>query len=329
MTTSGVVNRTQLDVAELIELAADKCGALSSTITGEQLRKARRLLFLQLVALTNRGVNLWCVTKRVIEPLENEQNLQLSNDVVDLLTVLFRYGTSTPADTYNAATASVTYVDATQVTSATYVVPAAGDYHLVLEAAADDLVWFEAGSTFYPDAQAGRGIGVDAVLGPTVRHWRVRETVRSVTVLSAKFWSATTDLPTTIFSRDQYTIQPNKNFPASRLLNYFFDKQTPNPLIWVWPVLSAPGGQLVLWIQRQIQDVGALTNTLDVPGRWLNAIVYTLASELYLMLPANLVAPDRYQILVTQAEKFTRSAEDGEIDGGPMRLMFNISPYTR
>jgi hypothetical protein len=37
----------------------------------------------------------------------------------------------------------------------------------------------------------------------------------------------------------------------------------------MWPAAGQNTDQLVIWTHRQIQDVGAFTDTLEVPARWL------------------------------------------------------------
>lgn len=128
--------------------------------------------------------------------------------------------------------------------------------------------------------------------------------------------------------RSDYTSLPDKGFTSQQPLQYFFDKQSPNPQLLLWPTLQGLGPQVVLWIQRQIQDVGDLTNTLDVPLRWHKSIIFELAKQVFLELPKELVDKDRYPILTTEAEAATRSAEDGEVDGAPLRLQPNIRGYT-
>jgi hypothetical protein len=48
---------------------------------------------------------------------------------------------------------------------------------------------------------------------------------------------------------------------------------------------------MTVWYQRQIMDVGALTDELEVPQRWYEAVVFMLAHRMSLELPQ--VAMDR------------------------------------
>ena len=131
-------------------------------------------------------------------------------------------------------------------------------------------------------------------------------------------------------SRDSYTSYPNKYAQSSQPIQYFFDKLTPNPVLRLWPAVQTFGPQVVLWIQRQLQDAQlTYDQTLDIPPRWHSSIIFRLAMQIHLELPKEVVIEGRYPILEKQAEVATREAEDGEVDGAPVRLAPSIGCYTR
>lgn len=336
MATSGVVGQSILDVVSIIEKAVRKCGVMPSTIGSEQLVNARDSLALILIALSNRGVNLWCVQKRVVAPLPLTARASLSTDTVNVLNALYRTGTYTAATSYGSgpgvdvnASARIDLGSAIALSSASITAPVTGSYTLRLERSTDNATWTTVESITFPDVTIGQLIGIDATDATPARYWRSSEMLLTGTFASVLFTTAARELPMSQMSRDEYTSLPNKGFSSNQPLQYFFDKQAVNPLLWVWPTLSSAGAQIVLWIHRQIQDVGDLTNTLDVPTRWVNAIIFRLASQICLELPKELVDPGRYQVLVGLAEEHTRSAEDGETDGAPLRFQVNIGVYTR
>lgn len=328
MATSGTVARTSLDVATLIEHAIRKCGVLTSSITGEQLRTARENLFLLLTSLTNRGLNLWCVSKQVQPVIPLQAKYPLWAGTVDILKALYRYGTYTAATTFAGPIASVNFGTPTQVSSVTVVVPVAGTYNLVLESSPDGATWTNAGTTAMLTASAvGDLLAVDAENYPQKQYWRVRETLLSVTFAAATFLSSTTEIEMGKLNRDDYLSYPNKQSPSGTILQYWFDKQiTPN--IWLWPVAQIPGPQVVLTTQRQIQDVGALSNTLDMPSRWELWLIHELGAMTCLELPSSQVPQGRFEALTDRAAFYYAQAADGETDGMPVRITPNIGHYT-
>ena len=131
-------------------------------------------------------------------------------------------------------------------------------------------------------------------------------------------------------SNDDYVALPNKTFSVpvgSKSLQFWFDKQTA-PRIWIWPASQGSVDQIVVWGQKHIQDVGALTNTLDVPQRWLESIILLLACRCAVELPTGELPPGRLEYLEAKSAEHLAQAEDGESDGAPIRLSPNIQGYT-
>jgi hypothetical protein len=74
-------------------------------------------------------------------------------------------------------------------------------------------------------------------------------------------------------------------------------------------------------------DVGTLTQEIDVPQRWYEAIVYLLAARLAEELPQ--VEPGYVQVLDQKALRALSEAEMEERDNSPIYFTPNISIYTR
>ena len=130
-------------------------------------------------------------------------------------------------------------------------------------------------------------------------------------------------------NRDDYTNLPNKYFQSNRPLQYWFDRQIPNPIMHMWPVPNdgAVFSQLVLWVQRYIMDVGTMTQNLEIPQRWFEAIVAGLAAKLALEIIE--VDPQLIPMLDAKAAQALAIAQAEERDNSPMMIAPNISPYTR
>lgn len=89
MTTSGVAN-FNLDLAEIVEEAFERCGA--EMRTGYDLRTARRSLNLMFADWANRGINMWTFEQgsQVLTPGTATYNLPA--DTVDLMEHVIRTG---------------------------------------------------------------------------------------------------------------------------------------------------------------------------------------------------------------------------------------------
>jgi len=87
MATSGTTN-FELDVAEIIEEAYERCGLEART--GYDFKTARRSLNLMFADWANRGVNLWTVKQGTQVLTAGTATYAFSDDYTDLLEVVIR-----------------------------------------------------------------------------------------------------------------------------------------------------------------------------------------------------------------------------------------------
>lgn len=87
MTISGSTD-FELDVSDYIEEAFERCGL--EVRTGYDLRTAKRSLNLMLAEWANRGLNQWTIKQRTLSLTQGDGDYSLSNDVIDVLSVVIR-----------------------------------------------------------------------------------------------------------------------------------------------------------------------------------------------------------------------------------------------
>lgn len=135
------------------------------------------------------------------------------------------------------------------------------------------------------------------------------------------------EVPLAIVNRDSYSNLPNKTF-RGRPTEFWYDKRQRIPVLNLWPAPQAEYTfwQLVNYAQRQVQDVGTLTQELEIPQRWYMAIINELAKELSLEIPE--VPVELRGELLPLAEKTMHEAWSSENDGSPTYVRPNIRPYT-
>lgn len=233
MATSGTVGQTKINTARLLEKAIRRCGLSPASLTSETWESARETLFMFLMSLSSRGLNLWCVDRAVIPLVAGQATYLLPEGGLSVLNLLL----STP-----------------------------------------------------------RGDG-------TYR-----------------------DIPLSPFNRDDYANQPNKDFESAQPTNYWFEKLV-EPQVTLWPVPNDDTRRLSLYYYRQPQDVGSLTNELEVPTRWLEAVCWHLALRLAFELPG--VSSERVSLVQSMTQGMTLEAEGSETDSAPVFLAPNIRVYTR
>lgn len=331
-TTSGTVGATVIDVTTLIEHAFRRCGKVVSTVSGEQQLSAKESLFFLLTALANDGISLWCVQQAVIPLYIGQIQYDLPPGTADLLSALYR---TQSALTELAPVSGADYIGSqfTAATSPSNVqinFTAAGTPALVIESSQDGATWTRVASfaTQQSVLAASKFLAQDIPNSIAAVYWRVRDTSGTILAGAAvTFYNNPSEIPMSSLNRDDYWSLPNKTFQATASLQYWFDKQI-TPVISLWPVPSI-ANQIVVHVHRQIQDVGSLTDLLEMPQRWYEYVIFGLAERLACELPAGELPPGRLEYLQMQAQAQMDRAADGESDGAPIRLAPNIRRYTR
>jgi hypothetical protein len=363
MAYSGTVGTTVVNVQDLIDHGARRCGKLAEELTSEQQLASRRSLYFFLSSLINIGIQYWAINKTVIGLNPDQYTYELPLGANDALNVLYRslerptpngsggYSSSTATtgnianwfdndiDTYaiqNSADGDITvnYGTNNQVYIGSigimpYVAGGGSEiWNYVFETSQDGITW----STLHTETNITvtdkQWIWQDITAGQTVQYYRMRAT--DGTILSLRelyFGNMTREIQMSRLNRDDYTNLPNKNFTANQPFQFWFDRTIPKPTIYLWPTPNDPFIQMTVWYSRQIMDVGALTDELEIPQRWYEAIVMNLAHRMALELPQ--VPMDRIQYLQSLAQSSLNDAEQEERDKSPIYWAPNISVYTK
>ena len=328
MAFSNTVSQTNFNTRRVIDNAIRRCKLTAHQITAEHIDIANDQLYLFLSDLANQGAPLWCIEKQIYPLYDGVGDVTMLDGTVDILNSNFRWlqpVTGTNVDTSTSRTVDFTtdiFVSNVGVYWTAAAVP------IVLERSDDGVAWVEIQSET-PTAVAGEWTWYDLDSSVAARYFRVRATSGTLNFSQIYLANTPTEIPLARMNRDDYTNLPNKAFQSNRPLQYWFDRQVNNPIMHMWPVPNeaATVCQLVVWRQRYIMDVGTMTQDVEVPQRWLEAIVAGLAAKMALELvevDANLIS-----ILDQKAASTLYIAQMEERDNSPMMIAPNISPYTR
>lgn len=356
MAYSGTVGQTVIDVQTLIDHGARRCGKLAEELTSEQQLSARESLYFLLSNLGNRGIQYWAINKKVFGLKPDQYIYHLPVGSIDVLNALYRtMNRPTPNSTGGYLSSSGFTVNAfdgdvdticqqtapngylginygknnpVYVGSIGILPGVSGDFHVLLEYSVDGLTWSLLEDPGVVTWVNNEWIWYDIDPGQTVQYYRIRETGGNTLALrELYFGNNSTEIMMARLNRDDYTNLPNKNFTANQPYQFWFDRTIPQPSIYLWPTPSNPFVQMTIWYSRQIMDVGALTDELEIPQRWYEAIQMMLAHRMSLELPN--VGVDRIGYLEKMADKFLYDAEQEERDKSPIYWAPNISVYTR
>lgn len=144
--------------------------------------------------------------------------------------------------------------------------------------------------------------------------------VRPLTILSCRFKrsASASELPMTQMTRDEYDTLPVKTTTGTPT-QFYYDRQREAARLYVWPVLATAAGEtLQITYEREIEDIATLNDTIDMPGEWWDAVVYSLAAR----LGEDTSAPT-LQSLTMRAEVLLREAGAFDREGS----VFFAGPY--
>jgi hypothetical protein len=328
MAFSNTVSQTNFNTRRVIDNAIRRCKLTAQQITAEHIDIANDQLYLFLSDLANQGAPLWCIEKQIYPLYDGVGDITMTDGTVDILNSNFRWlqeVTGTNVDT--STTRTVTFTSDIFVANVGIYWTAAA-VPIALERSDDGAIWTTI-QTETPTATAGQWTWFDLDSSVAARYFRVRATSGTLSFSQIYLANTPTEIPLARMNRDDYTNLPNKAFQSNRPLQYWFDRQVNNPIMHMWPVPNeaATVCQIVVWRQRYIMDVGTMTQDVEVPQRWLEAIVSGLAAKMALELVE--VDVNLIPILDQKAAIALNIAQMEERDNSPMMIAPNISPYTR
>ena len=330
MAVSGTVSTTVFNTRKVIDHAYRRCRIPPEGISSEQISFALDTLYLVLSALANRGLQLWCI-ERFLMPLYQAQGLMtLPNGVVDILNTNLRTIEAVNTTSINTTTSTIyqsLFSTETQVTTVGIEWSGASTAY-ALETSADGATWLTVATEDNPNASANEVTWVDIQGSLAAFYFRVRATTGTLNQTQVVLANTPNEIPMARLNRDDYVNLPNKAFEG-RPLQFWVDRLLNNPVLYLWPVPSAQfvTAQVVVWVKRYIMDVGTMTQEIEVPQRWYDAIVYVLAARLAEETPT--VDPQMIAILDQKAQRALLEAENEERDNSPIYLTPNIAVYTR
>jgi hypothetical protein len=318
------VGQARLSAIKYIEHAVRRCGVSPALLTSEGLLSAKENLGMILSSMVTQGMELWCVEKQAQGAVNGKARYPLDDGTVDVLDVLRRTGSSLAGSIISNVL--VYNGDAVSVTSADFVVGnTVTAANIKLQHSDNGSTWISSGSVV-GDFAAGDRVILDSSIFASAAYWRVTSTTAHMA--SGSFLSGATEIPLGVLNRDDYVNLSNKTTPG--LPNScWIDKEVDAANVVVWPVPNDESVQLVFWVHRQISDVTAYPDIIEVPQRWQDAIIFELSTRVFMELPKTQVDPGRYDILKTNAAEYLGKAMRGETDGSPVRIAPRISPYTR
>ena len=331
MAYSNTVSQTVFTTQRVIDNAVRRCRVPAEQITSETISIANDMLYLLLSDLANQGVPLWCIQKCIYPLYEGTPTITTYTGTVDLLNTNLRTlqeVTGANTDTTTSRTVDFGSADSATAVSTVGILWSAASVPVSLQRSIDGVNWTIIQNETQT-AAAGQWTWFDLTSSVATQYFRVVAVSGTLGFSQIYLGNMPTEIPMARMNRDDYTNLPNKTFQSNRPLQFWLDRQAQSPVLNLWPVPNAAAEvqQVVTWVQRHIMDVGTMTQEVEVPQRWYEALVAMLAAKMALEMIE--VDPQMVPVLDAKAAQALAVAQAEERDNSPMMIAPNISPYTR
>lgn len=135
-----------------------------------------------------------------------------------------------------------------------------------------------------------------------------------------------TDIEVTRGSRDDYTLQPNKDERGAPTFAYV-QRGRDNPTMWVWPTPDRGTYQIRYNRIRRFYDLGNNLAAIDVPDHWLGVLVAGVTYYLSLVTPGT--TPEERAEFKAQFEDEMATISPEDRDRSVLRIELDLMDYYR
>lgn len=326
MAYSGSISGTTFNALKVVDHAFRRCRLPAQAITAEMQEYALESLYVFLSELANIKTPSWCIEKMILPMYENQPIVTLPVGTVEVLNLNYRVlqvvsgATVTDSTSYKVYFTTQTVVDTVGIKWSAAAVP------VTFQVSNDGITWTTVG-TSSATASAGEITWTDISGALAYTYFRITST-QPLSYSVITLGNMPQEIPLGQLNRDSYVNQSNKVFPG-RPSSYYFQRDLPEPIVNLWPApfSASEQAQLVLWRHRQIMDTENLQQDVEVPQRWLEAIIDGLAARVAAETPQ--VDPQVMAVREQKAAMSIQRAWDGDNDGSPIQINPGIGVYTK
>lgn len=329
MAVTGTVSQNHLTLQNVYDRAFARAGIPMQTITSEYLDTAKYLLNLGLSEFVTTGVTLWTngVIKMGMQPGLSRVVLPDGTLEVDRV-VLLR---TTTTDGIVNGTSPSWLIAASSSIAAEYVgikVSTAGFYNIRVDVSTDGLTYTTAATFTNLQLFTSQWNWLELDIAPSATtYYRVVETSSAAFPVTAAILAVGgTEIQLNPEGRDTYANLPNKKTKGT-VTSYFEERLVDGPVLYLWNAPNDDHGNYILnvWRKRHMIDPGDMSARIEVPQRWMDAIIWDLAWRLCAEIPEATKPMGELRMLAKEARA---SITPTETDNAVVSLGANISMYT-
>lgn len=290
MTTSGSVDFT-MTANDLVTAMFKKLGivAAEQPIQAHMLQDGVQALNLMLKSWQTQGYHLWTMEEGVLFQDVGSTDYLLGPSGDEATTLDDFVGTAITSDLAAAAvvipvtsSAGMTAADAVGIKQDD------GTRHWTTIASVDSSI----------QITITTGLTDEAASGSTVfTYTNIINRPLRVTSARRKTFGEDNEIPTRMWSRQEYFDQPNKESQGT-LVNWYYSPQLINGRFYTWQTANDVNDLVRFTFERPIEDIDVSTETLDIPVEWLDTVIYNGAARL---LDDYKVPPQREEKILLKA----------------------------
>ena len=329
MAVTGTVSQNQHTLQRVIDRAFSRAGVPMQAVSAEYIETARDLLNLSLSEFVTTGVSLWTngVVHMGMRPGLNQVTLPDGTLEVDRVVVL----KTNTTDATVSGTSPTWVATADAAVAAEYVgvkVSAAGFYDVAVDSSPDGVTWTEVATFDNYQMFTGAWNWLSLPMATdAVAYFRIRETTPvTFPVTDAILATGSSEQEVCVVGQDIYANLPNKKTKGS-VTSYYTERLVDGPVLYLWNAPDDTHGNYILsvWRKRHMIDVGNMTGRIEVPQRWMGAIIWDLAWRLCAEIPE---AKKSYIEVKGIADDRRAAIAPSETDGGTVSFNPGIGAYT-
>ncbi len=335
MAYSGNIGIKTFNALKVVDHAFRRCRLPAQAITSEMQEYALDSLTFMLDELANIRTPSWCIEQQILPLYENNQIVTLPKGTIDVLNLNLNVlqelsGAVTSTNTsYLVNFTTPTIVNFIGIKWSANAIP------VTFQTSSDNVNWVTVGtSTSLNLSTASTAVAGDIVWSEITgalakQYFKIIPTdgASTISFTSITLGNMPQAIPLGLLSRDNYVNQSNLVF-AGRPSSFYYQRDIPQPVVNLWPAPNAASEkfQLVLWRHRQIMDTDNLQQEIDIPNRWLEAIINGLAARVCAETPS--ADAQLMPMLDARAAMSMQRAWDGDNDGSAIQINPGIGVYT-
>ena len=330
MGVTGKISQNHLTLQRVIDRAFSRAGVPMQMITSEYIETAKELLGLAMSEFVTTGVSLWTHVNHHMGMRAGLTTMTLPDGTLEVeRAVLLK--TETTAATLTGSSPSWT-AEAASAVEAQFIgikVSTPGFYNISIDTVDVGLPVEQVYAAENVQMFTGQWNWIEIVpASRSVRWFTINETSSAsfpVTDVQLAVGGSERSLGTPLGQGD-YANLPNKRTKGS-VTSYYVDRRVDGPVIYLWnaPDETHENYILTVWCKRHMIDVGSMTSRVEVPQRWMDAIIWDLSWRLCAEIPEAKRSVGEVKAIAREARAMIAPSES---DGGLVTYAPDIGMYT-